>query len=120
MIGFEAFFSKLAYHLADLGALTLFPFSEEGHLFVTVKESGETFALEPRFKDVMEHVMAIDAESLWPDMDPLTAKMSLFSVHVDEAVSLASEGAHLLWWGDRGLEARHGVLPPSVTAQKKV
>ncbi len=119
MTGFETLFSKLAYHLSDLGTLTLFPFSEEGNLFLAAKESGEMFAFEPRFKYVMEHVMATDGESLWPNMDPLTAKMSLFSVHVEEAVSLAPEGAHLLSWGARGLEARQGVLPPSVTAKKK-
>lgn len=119
MSDFESLFTKLSYHLSDLGTLTLYPFSENGILFLSVQESGRKFGFECIFKDVMKHVMETDGETLWPDMDPLSAKMSLFSVHVEEAVSLAPDGAYLLAWGAKGLEARSGILPQSMTTVKK-
>ncbi|WP_157066310.1 hypothetical protein [Glutamicibacter mysorens] len=50
-------------------------------------------------------------------MDPLEAQLALFSVHVMETIDTAPDEAHILSFGDRGLEAVKGKLPAAAIGE---
>lgn len=117
MEAFPTLYERLKFHLSGLGELSVHPFNEHGAVFLKYAETGVLFAFDRDFAGVMEMVMVTDGESLWPDMDPLRAQMSLFSVHVFETVDLAADGDCILYWGTRGLRSEPGSLPRAVISE---
>ncbi|UYQ78774.1 hypothetical protein OF385_06425 [Glutamicibacter sp. JL.03c] len=117
MGNFPASYECLKYHLSELGEFSVLPPNDRGAAFLKYAETGVLYAFDRDFSGVMDMVMLTDGESLWPDMDALQAKMSLFSVHVHETVELAADGDCILYWGKDGLRSKHGSLPRAVISE---
>ena len=117
MEDFPTLYERLKHHLSELGEFSVHPLNEHGAVFLKYAETGVLYAFDRDFSGVMEMVMTTDGESLWPDMEPLQAKMSLFFVHVYETIELAAKGDRILYWGNKGLQSKPGGLPPAIISE---
>ncbi|WP_418906609.1 hypothetical protein [Glutamicibacter endophyticus] len=98
------------------GEITVVPAAGNGTVFFRYEDTGELFAFEGGFDGLYEHALDGAGASLWPDRDPETANLSLFSVHIMETVELAPPKACRILWKEGGLQAVPGSLPPAVVA----
>ncbi|GAB3619680.1 hypothetical protein GCM10027417_09400 [Glutamicibacter endophyticus] len=104
------------YIFGGYGETTVIPAAGNGTVFFRYKDTGELFAFEGDFDGLFEHALDSAGTTLWPDMDPVTANLSLFSVHIMETVDLAPPKACRILWKEAGLKAVPGSLPPAVVA----
>ncbi|MET0978127.1 MAG: hypothetical protein ABWX63_04860 [Paeniglutamicibacter terrestris] len=111
MDSFQHFYDRFSYRLSGLATVEVSPPDWNGTISLHVIESMKTFIFDRDCSEVFKGVEGVAEEGLWPEMDPMEAKLSLFSVHVEEAIDLAPEGSFVLTWGPQGLEAVRGGTP---------
>lgn len=115
MFDLDAMFEKFLTHVSEDALVGLVPYSPEDTVYLWWRNTGRAFAFAEPFSAVVEQSRRTEGTSLWPDMDPVTADFSLFSVHPMETIELAPEGHCLLRWGAYGLTTQPRRLPPAIT-----
>ncbi|MDR4532840.1 hypothetical protein [Glutamicibacter sp. PS] len=116
MESFTERFELMHYIFGGYGETTVIPAAGNGTVFFRYEDTGELFAFEGDFDGLYEHAQNCSGTDLWPDMDPATADLSLFSVHIMETIDLAPPKACRILWKEGGLQAVPGSLPPAVVA----
>lgn len=111
----DSTFEKLVSLVGEDALVGLQPYSPDGTIYLWWHSNGRVFAFEDPFRTVFEQIRRTEGRSLWPDMDPLSADFSLFSVHLMETIELAPDTYCLLRWGTHDLTLQPPRLPPAIT-----